>query len=57
MERVRQREHDVKILAVEALADHLFEPLLPALISTRWTVSIIAVIQTNQPPVATLAVV
>ncbi len=54
---MRERKDDVKIIAVEAPVDQTFSPLFPSLISACWTVAVSAVIETNQPPVATLAVV
>ena len=57
VECMRQREDDVKIIAVKSPVDHTFAPLFPSLVSASWTVAVSAVIQTNQPPVATLAVV
>ena len=57
VECMRQREDDVKIIAVKSPVDHRFTPLFPSLVSARWTVAVSAVIETNQPPVATLAVV
>ncbi len=52
-----QREDDVEIVAVKAPVDQTFAPLFPSLVSACWTVKVGAVIETNQPLVATLAVV
>ena len=57
VERMRQREDDVKIFTVKTPVDHPFAPFFTSLVSATWTMTVSAVIQTNQPPVAALTVV
>jgi len=52
-----QREHNMKILTVETPVDHTFAPFLTSFVSARWTVAVSAVIETDQSPIAALAVV